>query len=245
MQRHYPNIEDKREEIISSMEKNSELYGKQYRDITGYKLVLGDSQYGHKFGGHDWKLPNCDNCAGEYQQLIVLDLKEPGLNAIINSEATQLPLISCLNCSSWWEYQCFKIDFLKKEISLLDAYDEFHECLPDDCKFPGVFQERKLQLTELTLEKKPIDEEQYYDLIDSLGEASICRVLGRPLFVTEYIEPVCPICSSKMNFIAQIAPTPPENTTTLDGVDFYFGEGVLYYYYCDECKTMQVFTQQT
>lgn len=219
------------------------FWGKKFVNSKGYKFVLGESQYAHRFGGHNWNLPICKNCNTEYHQLITLDLSDPSLEFLGMDKNNELPLISCLNCSSWWEYQSYKIDFENNKIELVDVVDEFNEIQDEEDKFSLVFPERKMSLVPLEEKEKPITEELYYEILDSLGEEYICRVGGIPVFMTEEISDSCPSCGDKLTFIAQIAPAPYDDYNVLDGVEFFFGDGVLYFYYCKKCQTMHVITQ--
>lgn len=225
------------------MKEANSLWGKKYLMSKGYKLRLGESSYMHRFGGHNWKLPECKNCNTEYHQLVTLDLSDPILAFLKLDSEYELPLISCLNCSSWWEYQSYKIDFKNKKVELVEVIDDFNEIQDEEDKFPLIFPQKQMCLVPLEKNEKPITEDLYEEIIDGFGEEYICRVGGKPIFVTESISERCPLCGRKMNFVAQIVPTPYDNYDALEGIDFFFGDGVIYYYYCNKCQTMHVITQ--
>lgn len=225
------------------MKSIKKIYGREYKKAKGYKLLLGESDFEHKFGGHTWNLPLCQNCDTEYHQLITLDLRDPKLKYLGLENKEEFPLISCLNCSSWWELETYKIDFENKSVELQSVVDDLHEIQEDEDKFPLFFPERKLTLEELDESEFPLNEDQYYDLLDCLGEEYICRLGDKPLFLTEVINEKCITCGGELTFIAEITPAPFGDEDVLNGVNFYFGEGVLYYYYCHKCNTVHVFPQ--
>lgn len=86
-----------------------------------------------------------------------MDLNDLQLKGLLDEDTEEFPLISCLNGSSWWEYQCFAIDFKEKKVNLLDAVDAFHECQDEEDKLPLVFPERAMKLVPLDDSEKPVN----------------------------------------------------------------------------------------
>ena len=93
-------------------------YGEHWKNKTGYKVLKGKGDFDHKFGGNDWNIPLCKNCNTPYHQILSLDLRDPKLKSIMGICDKELPLISCLNCSSGWA-DCPKTHNLTFHIKLL------------------------------------------------------------------------------------------------------------------------------
>lgn len=224
-------------------------------DDMAYKLVptKEKTEFDHYFGGGTWKMPICDNCKEQYQQLITLDLSDPMLKEFKHFGVAELPLVSCLNCSSWADYQCFKLDYEHKEVVFVDNEDQLQESLPEDMRFETYFEKVNLKLEEISEGDSFDDEEELCDWLDDLGEDYIIRVGGRPLLFENDIEMIgtcCPKCGEKYYYVAMLAnEMPDENNNRLFGASNYsqkdcllFGEGEIFFYYCPTCQTLHTYS---
>lgn len=55
--------------------------------------------------------------------------------------------------------------------------------------------------------------------------------------------PLCPKCEKEMQYVGELTGSDWGNVVLLNGLDFYFGDMFLYYYYCDECHVVGVDSQ--
>ncbi|WP_053956047.1 hypothetical protein [Inediibacterium massiliense] len=94
-----------------------------WKGLKGFKVVQGELIYKHRFGDRTWKIPKCENCHELYHPIFTFDLNDPKLKDIKIDDLNELPLISCLNCSTAWEQQIFKIDAKNKEVKILSTRD--------------------------------------------------------------------------------------------------------------------------
>ncbi len=157
----------------------------------------------------------------------------------------ELPLISCLNCSTLWKQQIFRINFNNKEVEILSMEDTQKWTQDKENKIPSPLPEVKVKLLEMEDEDIPIDSETYYNIFDSFGEEYICRLLGAPLYTHSPIDRECPICKKEMQYIATIGSQSYNAENLIYGVDFFIGEINLYYFLCKECMIIKTECQGT
>ncbi|WP_455544113.1 hypothetical protein, partial [Intestinibacter sp.] len=206
---------------------------------NGYKVINRKSEFNHRFGGSSWTLPICENCNDEFHQIITLDLNDPRLSDIIGVTNKEIPLISCLNCSSSWEKQFFKLDFENKTIKIIEIEDEFHDkALEEDC-FPVPLEEVFVDLENLSDDEVPTDEETFDIIFTNFGNEYFCRVLGEPLCDDELNE-TCPVCGEKMTYIAMIGGWPSSDEPIIGDRAFFIGEYILYFSLCKKCDLLYV-----
>ena len=206
----------------------------------GYKVIKGDNGYNHRFGGSSWKLPICENCIEEIHQIITLDLKDPRLSEVLGIINKELPLVSCLNCSSSWSNQCFKIDFENKEVKVLNIEDNIHEVLEDDICFPVPLKEIKIKLDELSEDERPTDEESFENAIEVFGEEYFCRILGDPLWLEQSLNTKCISCNDEMIYVGMVGSQAWGSKPIIEDKEFYIGEHNLYFSICKKCNLLHV-----
>lgn len=223
----------------------SYLYGPHWSGLRGFKVVKGESIYNHRFGGKTWKVPICKNCNELYHQIFTFDLKDPYLKDIRKDGLNELPLISCLNCSTAWEPQVFKLDINKKEIEILSSEDFQKWIQGSENKICSPLPEVKVKLVKMEDKDIPTSSDLYYNIFDLFGEEHICRLLGAPLYAQTPIDRECPICKKEMKYIAMIGSQSYNTENVIDGVDFFIGEMNLYYLLCKECMIIKTECQGT
>lgn len=114
----------------------SYLFGEHWKNKKGFKVLQSNGQYNHRFGGEDWILPRCSNCKQTIHQIFTFDLADPRLEVLNVLAGKELPLVSCLNCSSSWEKQIYKMDFENKKIIEIYIEDKQHWVQDEDQKIP-------------------------------------------------------------------------------------------------------------
>lgn len=207
---------------------------------NGYKVFFTSDvseKYRHKFGGNDWETPVCQNCSEHYHQILSLDLRDPKLHSIIGECDMQLPLISCLNCSSNWGEQIFKVDFKNKQVIRIRDDDKFQWVEAEELKliYP---------LPEFTVSLEILSNEEVANIIDDFGSKYFITVLGNPVYLYsgESFNKCCPICGNDMTYLASVC---SDFANTLNEFDFQFGEQWLFYFFCCHCKIMKVIGQSS
>lgn len=220
----------------------SYLYGLHWKNLKGYKVVLGNDDCNHRFGGNDWNLPVCSSCNESYHQIFTFDLRDKRLKEF-GMEQGELPLTACLNCSSLWERQLYGIDFEKKKVVLLEVNDKEQWVQEEDLKIPVPLPMHHVKLVELNESENPIDKKSYYDLRQAAGKDYLCRLSGAPLFAESPIDIECPRCKQDMIYIASVFGEEFESDNLFPDVAFEFGEMAIYYHYCPHCQIMKVESQ--
>ena len=224
----------------------SYLYGPHWKGMKGYRVVEGISDYNHRFGGEKWKVPTCKNCGEKYHQIFSFDLNDERLKELKIEGLVELPLISCLNCSTVWEPQLFKIDKNKKEVSVL-INNDIHGFIQDiELRIPSPLPEVPVTLVDMKEEDIPIDETTYYEIFEIFGSEYLCRLIGAPLYIQSPIDRECPICHREMNYVATIGSQEFGKVDSLiSGVDFFLGEMFLYFLFCKYCSVLKTEVQGT
>jgi hypothetical protein len=203
--------------------------------VTEYTHVLGGSRVpivdvnGRVFGG-----PTL---------LITLDLSDPKMSALKSLPVQVLPLASYINCNVWESRQKFRIDPVTMSLSLVERRVDSIESLPPQDMLPNPLPEVRLILKPMRQKDNPADEQAYYDAFDNFtgGDASF-RVLGLPLW-NEDLSEFCE-CGSQMKYIASIG-YEVGSARYFKGVEFFFGEGCLYYFLCFDCLRYNAVSQGT
>lgn len=229
-----------------SSKSSSYLYGIHWSGIKGFRVVQGNSIYNHRFGGSTWTVPKCENCKEAYQQIFTFDLKDSRLKDIKINGVDELPLVSCLNCSSSWGRQVFKLDVNCKSVEIISIEDTEKWVQENDDRIPSPLPEVNVKLVDMADEDIPVDMDTYYNIFDSFGEDYICRLLGPPLYVQAPINRECPHCKREMQYIATIgSQSYGSKDSIIEGVDFFIGEMTLYYLLCKDCMIITTECQGT
>ena len=205
------------------------------RSNNGPIAIFGKSGYGHYFGGNTWKMPICSICDEPYHQILTLDTKDEQLNWL-ECSLKELPLISCVNCSTCWERQFYHIDEKDRAVKMLEVAtaDAWQQDEKDKIGYPLPVRRLKLEPLEC------FDDEE---IIESMGRDYFCKLGGKPVSLTDPIEMCCKECGRKMQYVGVLTGSDFENIELLNGVDFYFGDMFLYFYYCDACNVVGVDSQ--
>lgn len=224
----------------------SYLFGPHWRGMKGYRVVKGSEQYQHRFGGETWKVPLCKNCNAPLHQILTLDLKDPRLEILRAESLEELPLVSCLNCSTSWEPQIFKVSGQKKEIKILSQNDSQGWISEQEDRVPAPLPKVSVMLNKMHSDDIPVDEQTYDRAFYLLGDEYICRLLGAPLYATDPIDRECPICKKEMTFIATFYGESCTKAGKLMGeVDLFLGEMYLYFLLCRDCLVIKTESQGT
>ncbi|PLR77515.1 rRNA methylase [Bacillus sp. V3-13] len=207
--------------------------------------MQGSDKHKHTFGGSTWNTPVCPNCNTRLHQIFEFDLRDDRLLELKSKTLGKLPLISCLNCSSYWEPQEFRIDPIDKSLSIIKQLDEQHWIAEeqDRLEFPLPFSEMKL--VDLKSIDCPSDEDS--DAAFAVfGTEYVCRILGSPLYSTQTIVKTCSHCNRKMEYIATICSEDYDSQGLVhEGFSFNFGESFIYFYLCKSCNILATEMQST
>ena len=203
--------------------------------VIKYKAVFSEDSYHHRFGGNDWITPVCENCGDNYHQIASFDLNDPRLSYIYGICDKSFPIVSCVNCSSCWGDQLFKVDFEKKEIKLIGNTDNIHWVIEDEYRITVPIAEHSISFEEL------LYEDEYEGTLDDLGGDYFITAAGNPCFVME-ADTVCPLCKGEMKYVATVC---GDHVGILENEDFEIGETILYYMFCSECDVIKVIGQST
>ncbi|MFC4812429.1 rRNA methylase [Paenibacillus sp. GCM10023250] len=214
--------------------------------VEGYRVIKGYDTHLHTFGGDSWNTPICPNCGTNLHLIFNFDLNDSRLEKLQNGQLNRIPLISCLNCSSYWSTQVFKIEPQTGTITIIKQTDEEHWISEDEDQFPYPLPFSSLTLEELHETDTPSNEEDTDIAFADFGSEYVCRILGEPLFATEAIQNKCYHCNEDMEYVATICSEDYDSEGLVhDGFTFNLGEIFLYYYFCKSCLLLQADTQGT
>ncbi|WP_150275411.1 rRNA methylase [Paenibacillus tepidiphilus] len=213
----------------------------------GYRVIKGNCKYNHSFGGHLWKTPNCPNCGTNLHLIFNFDLNDFRLEKLSNNKMNYIPLISCLNCSSYWSTQVFKIEPQTGTITILKQTDEERWITEEEDRLPYPLPFSKMGLEELHESDILSKEEDTDQAFEDFGSEYICRILDEPLFATEPIQKnKCYLCNEDMEYVATICSEDYDSEGLVhEGFTFNFGEAFLYFYFCKSCTILQTEMQST
>lgn len=222
----------------------NEPYGQHWKANKGFRAIEGSDVYNHRFGGQDWNVPKCQLCAEDLHQILCFDLKDDRLTELRTSKLEELPLISCLNCSTLWEPQLFQLNPSTKNITILIQNVREEWIQDEEDKIPVPLSNTKFKLIDMSEEDIPVNEDAYYNAFDLFGQEYVCRVLGAPLYVEKPNDISCPTCNYDMKYVLSV--TQDFNARDLVSVvDFFLGEIIIYFYFCKECLTVKTEVQGT
>lgn len=220
--------------------------GPHWKNGIGYRMVKGESEFNHFFGGSSWTLPLCQICHEPMHQILTLDLSDNRLQEIKMYGVSELPLISCLNCSTYWEPQFFKIDEKDQSIKVLMQNDKHGWKAEERLHIPVPLPFIKQKLVELKEDDIPFDEEHEDSAFSLLGTEYLFRILGPPLLAQGPIDRECPFCKEEMSYVATITGESYKSSGKLiPNFHFTIGETYLYFFLCKRCKILKTETQGT
>ncbi|MCU4922334.1 hypothetical protein OCF68_16220 [Bacillus cereus] len=212
----------------------------------GFRVICGEEESSHYFGGDTWKLPICPQCNEQAHQIFTFDLNDLRLEELKTTELRELPLINCLNCSLYEDIQNFKINIMERSIHTItqsEMFDWKYELID---KIPVPLPKYDMKLVTMENYDVPYDEDENDQAFDAMGRDYICRILGAPLYIEDSIEATCPCCSKSMSYVAMLTGEDYGNEGGLTGgITFQIGESFLYFYLCKECLIIQTSMQST
>jgi hypothetical protein len=223
-------------------------YGSHRAEPKGWVSRLGEDEYSHTFGGESWRVIDPELSYFVPVLLLVLDLKDPKLAALLTEDMDKLPLCSHINCSVWAGKQVFQIYphlgtvvLVEREINAPESWET---------GFPIPLPEKRIKLCPMQNTDYPVNREQYWQACENfLNGTSFIRVLGTPLWIdpvlTEEDEhPHCS-CNLPMQYVCAVGCEHELETSEkyVDGEPFYIGEGVLYFFLCRSCLRVIVMFQ--
>jgi len=221
-----------------------ELYGEQYNDMKGYRVVEGKESYNHYFGGEECNLPFCKLCGENMHQILCFDLKDETTAELKSSELDILPLVSCLNCALVWEPQYFQLSDGGKTVQIIRQGNIEEWVMEEEDKLPVSLPKTTVKLINMKNEDIPTDEDSYWEAFDLFGSEYVCRLLGAPLYNDLPEDLACPSCSKEMKYVATISQD-IRKRELISAVDFQFGEMHVYFYLCKDCSVMKTEIQGT
>ncbi|GKU77647.1 rRNA methylase [Paenibacillus sp. L3-i20] len=214
--------------------------------VHGYRVTTGDDRHHHTFGSDSWKTPICPNCGTNVHFIFNFELNDNKLSTLSNDQLDSIPMVSCLNCSSYWSTQVFKIEPRTREIIILKQNDKDNWLSDEEDRLPYPLPFTKVKLEELYETDTPTGEWDSDKAFEDFGSEYICRILGEPLFATEPIQKKCYSCNEDIEYIATICSEDFDSEGLVhEGFSFNFGESFLYFYFCKFCSLLQTEMQST
>lgn len=215
-------------------------------ESIGFRVIYGKDKHNHYFGGETWDVPICPQCNEQAHQIFTFDLNDFRLEELRMEELTELPLITCLNCSLYEGVQNFKINIMERSIHTINQSELFDWKYELIDKIPVPLPKYDMKLINMKNYDVPCNEDEYDQALDAIGKDYICRMLGKPLYIDDSIEAKCPCCSKSMKYVAMVAGEDYGNEGELTGgIGFQIGESYLYFYLCKECLIIQTSMQST
>jgi len=215
-------------------------------EIQGFRVTKGNDIHHHSFGGDSWKTPICPNCGTNLHLIFNFDLNDNKLKKLGNGKVDSIPLISCLNCSSYWSAQVFKIEPRTGTITILKQSDEENWISEEEDSLPYPLPFSKMKLEELQEIDMPTIKGDTDSAFEVFGSEYVCRILGEPLFATETIHKKCYECNEDMVYVATICSEDYDSEGLVhEDFSFNFGESFLYFYFCKSCNIIETEMQST
>ncbi|SDB82360.1 hypothetical protein [Shouchella lonarensis] len=219
------------------------VYGSSFRKPPGYKIVFGEGEEKHYFGGDSWDLPECPICRTCMHQIITLDLGDNRLTDLREVGGNEIALFSCLNCSMCWADQFFKIDFKNRRAIIIRQCQQDKEQMEEEYRMTTPLPCIPVSLVGLKKEEYPTSEEKNDNIFSELGTTYIGRVLGKPVLAQEALNNRCCECKKEMKFVALVTGENGIEEMEEREVDLFFGEFILYFSLCITCSVMKVESQ--
>ncbi|CAH1225759.1 hypothetical protein PAECIP111893_05296 [Paenibacillus plantiphilus] len=206
----------------------------------GFRVVKGIDIYNHSFGGESWETPICPNCGTKLHLIFNFNLNDIRLEKIKNGKIDRIPLISCLNCSSYWSNQVFKIETQTGTVTILKQSDEENWISEEEDRLPYPLPFSKVKLENLQEIDMPTIERDTDRAFEAFGSEYVCRILGEPLFATEPIQKKCNQCNEYLEYVATICSEDYDSEGLVhEGFSFNFGASFLYFYFCKLCNILE------
>lgn len=206
----------------------------------GFKILEGASNYSHFFGGKALNVPICPNCNEPMHLIVRFDMSDP-IFAGINMNLSSLPLVSCLNCSSCWETQFFKLE--QEQIKLLFQENKESWVADEEDKLVSPLPELPIKfipLGEKEIFKSSLTDEERDLIFDCFGTEYIGRLFGGQVEDSDSEEKFCcSYCGEGMTHIASITEDMSDKTNLISAVDFLLGEIILNFFLCAKCKVIR------
>ena len=178
--------------------------------------------------------------------VLKVNCKNWQLSELRTENLNEIPLVSCLNCSTYWEPQVYKLDIQNKEVKVLVQNDTQDWMQDEEDRIPSPLPSVGVVLEEMKEEDVPVDRNYYNKAFDLIGSEYICRILGAPLYAQNPLDRECPICKKEMFYIATIAgENYGQSGNLINGVDFVLGEVFLYFLFCKDCLLVKTESQGT
>lgn len=139
----------------------------------------------------------------------------------------------------------FQIDPDSNTVELIETEVSRDEVLEEIYRLPSIFPEHRLTLRTMLPTEYPVDERSYELALDSFdGDDAFLRVLGPPVWVN-WIQDVICTCGLKTMYIASVGSEGSNGRRVLSDRNFFYGEGCLYFFFCEECLILAVISQGT
>ncbi|WP_237663321.1 rRNA methylase [Sutcliffiella horikoshii] len=214
--------------------------------MPGYRVVKGSGIFNHSFGGDSWTTPICPNCKTNSHLIFCFNLTDSRLNQIYNRSLKDLPLVSCLNCSSYWERQVFKIDPVNRKVNIVKQIDNERWVSEEEDRLPYPLPVSAMTLQQFQKVDTPSTDEPSDLAFEAFGSEYVCRILGKPLYAVDNINKNCECCNNPMEYVATIC-SEDFNSEGLvhENFSFNFGESFLYFYLCKVCNILETEMQST
>lgn len=222
-------------------------FGPEYAARIGTIAEPRESQHFiHSFGGIGWTVLDSQSACPEPSLLLTLDLRDPKLAGLAPNWGCELPLASHLNCDAWTGSQLYQADVERRTLTLIERSISAPQLLMQEDRLPNPLPHRSMALRDMTSDDVPYSEDVYWRLCEEfLNGDSFIRVGGAPVWLQWVEEHYCR-CGRVMPYIAGIgAQSETSNILLLDNAPFFFGEGALYFFLCDECRYLLVDSQST
>lgn len=88
-----------------------------------------------------------------------------------------------------------------------------------------------MKLVELQDIDNPGDNDDSDPAFEAFGSEYVCRILGKPLFATDYIYKKCAHCNEEMLYVATVGSEDYYSKGLVhENFTFKFGEAFLYFY---------------
>ncbi|ARU63593.1 rRNA methylase [Tumebacillus avium] len=213
----------------------------------GYRVVKGTDNYGHSFGGTSWDTPVCPNCNINMHLIFTFDLSDPRFQQFHHhSSLDSIPLLSCLNCSSYWSRQVFELAPTSRSVSIVKQFDEEKWICEEEDRLPSPLPFSNMMLVELEENDLVLKGSDTDHAFDAFGSEYVCRVLGEPLFAVDPIQKKCDGCNQEMEYLATVCSEDYDSVGLVkEDFSFQIGESYIYFHFCKICNVLETETQST
>lgn len=208
----------------------------------GYIAVLQVGAYSHHWGGTSWI--TVGDTVDDWTVLMTLDLHDPRLRTL-STKHTHLPLPTVLNSDAIESPQAYVFDSQRREVRQTMRRDNATPVHPQ-VAFTLPLEHRQFDLRPMRAVEIPAedDADAHCDVMDTfVGGSSFIRVAGEPFWLQFPEQHVCS-CGRPMSYVAAVG-YEADSAGWLSERPFFWGEGALYFFYCDDCSRVLVSCQGT